>query len=73
MVIHVIKPRILEPINTLNDEKGYIQQDLADLTNISREYICDIENESRNKHISIAYLGSIALALDTDITNFFKK
>ncbi len=46
------------------------QQDLAD---ISREYICDIENESRNKHLSISMLGRIADALNIDITNFFKE
>ena len=43
------------------------------MTDISREYICDIENESRNKHITIALLGRIAEALDIEISNFFKE
>ncbi len=47
------------------------QQDLADMTELSREYICDIENERRNKHLTIAVLGRIAEALNIDITNFF--
>ena len=47
------------------------QQDLADLTDISREYICDIENERRNKHITIAYLSRIADALEIDIALLF--
>ena len=47
------------------------QQMLADLTGMSREYICDIENESRKKHLTIAVLGRIADALDVDITYFF--
>ena len=48
------------------------QQDLADMTELSREYICDIENESRNKHITIALLGRIAEALDINISKFFE-
>ena len=49
------------------------QQNLADMTEMSREYICDIENESRNKHLTIAVLGRIAEALNVDIRNFFDK
>ena len=52
-------------------ERKLTQQDLADMTEISREYICDIENEHRNKHITIALLGRIAEALNVDIINFF--
>ena len=51
--------------------RGYTQQDLADMTDLSREYICDIENESRNKHLTIAVLGRIAEALNVHIVNFF--
>lgn len=53
-------------------KQGLTQQELADMTEMSREYICDIENESRNKHLTIAVLGRIADALQIDITNFFK-
>lgn len=49
------------------------QQDLADMTEMSREYICDIENESRNKHLTICVLGRISEALKIDISNFFKN
>ena len=52
-------------------QRGLTQQDLADMTDLSREYICDIENESRNKHFTIAVLGRIAEALDVHIVNFF--
>ena len=52
-------------------ERGLTQQDLADMTDLSREYICDIENESRNKHFTIAVLGRIAEAMDVHIVNFF--
>ena len=52
-------------------EKNLTQQDLADMTDLSREYICDIENESRNKHLTITVLGRIAEALNVDIQKFF--
>ncbi len=60
-------------IRKYRKEKKLTQQDLADMTDISREYICDVENESRNKHITIALLGRIAEALNVDIESFFKK
>ena len=43
------------------------------MTDLSREYICDIENEKRNKHLTIAVLGRIADAMQLNITEFFKK
>lgn len=52
-------------------EKNYTQQDLADMTELSREYICDIENEKRNKHLTISVLGRIAESLQVDIREFF--
>ena len=63
---------IRKNIRQYRKQKKLTQQELADLTDISREYICDIENESRNKHITIALLGRISEALNIDITNFFK-
>lgn len=49
------------------------QQDLADLSGVSRQYICDIENKNRNKHITIAILGRVADALNINIIEFFIK
>ncbi len=63
---------IRKNIKRLRLEKNLTQQYLADKTDISREYICDIENESRNKHLSTAKLGRIAEALNVEIANFFK-
>lgn len=54
-------------------KQNLTQQDLADMTDLSREYICDIENESRNKHLTISVLGRIAEALNIEITNFFME
>lgn len=52
-------------------EKNLTQQDLANMTELSREYICDIENERRAKHLTIAVLGRISEALEVDIRDFF--
>ena len=54
-------------------EHKLTQQDLADLSGVSRQYICDIENKNRNKHITIAILGRIADALNLNIVEFFIK
>ena len=54
-------------------EQKLTQQDLADLSSVSRQYICDIENKNRNKHITIAILGKVADALDINIIEFFIK
>lgn len=52
-------------------EQHLTQQELADMTDLSREYICDIENAKRDKHLTISVLGRIAEALNKDIRDFF--
>ena len=52
-------------------KRNLTQQQLADRIGMSREYVCDIENESRNKHLTIAVLGRIADAMNINIVNFF--
>lgn len=52
-------------------EQSLTQQDLAEMTDISREYITDIENESRNKHLTITVFGRIAEALKVLVGDFF--
>ena len=54
-------------------EQKLTQQDLADISGVSRQYICDIENKNRNKHITIAILGRVADALNINIIEFFIK
>ena len=63
---------IRKNIRKFRSEKKLTQQNLADMTEMSREYICDVENESRSKHLTITVLGRIAEALGKDITLFFK-
>ncbi len=62
---------IRKNIRRIRIEKGLTQQELADMTELSREYICDIENEKRNKHLTTAVLGRIAEAMSVHIVNFF--
>ena len=59
-------------IKKFRKENRLTQQNLADMTDLSREYICDIENEKRNKHLTIKSLGKIAEALEMNIIDFFK-
>lgn len=64
---------IRKNIKKYRREKNLTQQDLADLAGISRQYITDIENEKRNKHITIAILGGIADSLNISIELFFRQ
>lgn len=64
---------IRDNIKKYRKEKNLTQQDLADLAEISRQYVTDIENENRNKHITIAILGRIADAMNVNIELFFRK
>lgn len=54
-------------------QNNLTQQDLADMTDISREYICDIENDKRKKHFTINVIGRISEALNIKIEDLFKK
>lgn len=53
--------------------KNYTQQELADMTGMSREYICDIENPNRNKHLAISKLGRISDVLGVEMGKFFEE
>ena len=64
---------IRDNIKKYRKEKNLTQQDLVDLAGISRQYVTDIENENRNKHITIAILGRIADAMNVNIELFFRK
>lgn len=65
--------RIRKNIRYYRKLKQLTQQELADISELSREYICDVENEKRNKHPSIAVIGRIADALEIDIMMLFKE
>lgn len=52
-------------------DNNLTQQELADLTGYTREYICDIENQLRNKHFSLVVLTRISFVLKRNIEDFF--
>ena len=54
-------------------EKGYTQQRLSDETELSLDYIAEIESLKRRKSFSLATLGRIADILNVDTKNFFNK
>ena len=62
---------VRQNIRKYRTAQNLTQQELAEMTDMSREYITDIENESRNKHLTITVLGRIAEALKTPIGDFF--
>ena len=65
--------RLRKNIRYYRKIKKITQQELADITELTREYICDIENDKRNKHPSIAVIGRVADALEIDIMMLFKE
>ncbi|MBQ2660042.1 helix-turn-helix transcriptional regulator [Candidatus Saccharibacteria bacterium] len=62
---------VRQNIRKYRKARNLTQQKLAEMTDMSREYITDIENESRNKHLTITVLGRIAEALKVPISDFF--
>lgn len=64
---------IRKNIKKYRKEKNLTQDALAEMTDLSRQYICDIENDKRNKHITISALGRIADALDINISKLFEN
>lgn len=64
---------IRKNIKKYRKEKHLTQQQLADATDLSVDYICEIESLTKNKSFSIVTLGRIADVLEIDIKEFFNK
>lgn len=64
---------IRKNIRKYRKQKHYTQQQLADATDLSVDYICEIESPTKNKSFSIVTLGRIADVLEIDIKEFFNK
>ena len=64
---------IRKNIKKYRKEKNYTQQRLADETDLSVDYICEIESLTKNKSFSIVTLGRIADVLEIDIRYFFNN
>lgn len=66
-----IKTSFGKKLQQIRKSKNISQEELAFISNIDRTYISGVERGKRN--ISIVNINKIAIALDVDITVFFKK
>ena len=64
-----IKEKFGQKVKELREQKGFSIEQLANISNVDRNYISDIEKGKRN--VSIEIMEKIILALDTDFTTFF--
>lgn len=64
--LHVCRSRIGENIRKIRKEKGYSQEQLADIMKVSRTTIAKIENGKFN--LSIDYLSKFSWFLDFNIS-----
>ena len=56
-------------VRLLREEKNFSIEHLANISNVDRNYISDIEKGKRN--VSITIIEKIILALDIDLATFF--
>ncbi|WP_394776615.1 helix-turn-helix domain-containing protein [Flavobacterium sp.] len=64
-----IKDKFGFEVKERRQQKGYSIEYLANISNIDRTYISDIEKGKRN--VSIEIIEKILAALDTDFEDFF--
>lgn len=64
-----IKEKFGQKVKELREEKGFSIEQLANISNVDRNYISDIEKGKRN--VSIEIIEKIIKALDTDFVKFF--
>lgn len=64
-----IKEKFGQKVKELREQKSFSIEQLANISNVDRNYISDIEKGKRN--VSITIIEKIILALDTDFTSFF--
>jgi transcriptional regulator with XRE-family HTH domain len=64
-----IKEKFGNKVKQLREEKSFSIEYLANISNVDRNYISDIEKGKRN--VSITIIEKIIFALDTDFTTFF--
>jgi transcriptional regulator with XRE-family HTH domain len=64
-----IKEKFGQKVKLLREQQGISIEHLANISNVDRNYISDIEKGKRN--ISITIIEKIIIALDTDFTIFF--
>lgn len=66
-----IKEKFGLKVKSLREEKQISIEHLANISNVDRNYISDIEKGKRN--ISITIMEKIIIALNHDFTTFFNE
>ena len=66
-----IKEKFGQKVKLLREEKQISIEHLANISNVDRNYISDIEKGKRN--ISITIMEKIIIALNHDFTTFFNE
>lgn len=64
-----IKEKFGNKVKSLREQKGISIEHLANISNVDRNYISDIEKGKRN--VSIEIIEKIISAFDTDFATFF--
>ena len=64
-----IKEKFGYKVKELREQKGFSIEQLANISNVDRNYISDIEKGKRN--VSIEIMEKIILGLDTDFMELF--
>ena len=64
-----IKEKFGQKVKTMREEKGFSIEQLANVSNVDRNYISNIEKGKRN--VSIEVIEKIVNAFDIDLGVFF--
>lgn len=64
-----IKEKFGIKVKALREEKGFSIEQLANISNVDRNYISDIEKGKRNASIEI--IEKVITGLETDFATFF--
>lgn len=64
-----IKEKFGQKVKVLREEKGFSIEQLANVSNVDRNYISDIEKGKRNASIEI--IEKVINGLETDLATFF--
>jgi transcriptional regulator with XRE-family HTH domain len=64
-----IKEKFGNKVRVLREEKGFSIEHLANISDVDRNYISDIEKGKRN--VSIEIIEKIITGLETDLATFF--
>lgn len=64
-----IKEKFGQKVKSLREQKSFSIEHLANISNVDRNYIADIEKGKRN--VSLEIIEKIITALDTDFGAFF--